>query len=155
MVGFPPWLGSNWFNLVQTLGVVGTLLFAGIGLHREAKAKEVENVLKLAERHRDLWAGFKGNKELERIFKTDLDLAQNPPTIAESEFLNIVIVHFQTGWWVAGSGGMTKLEEMKLDVSGFFSLPLPRDVWERTKKFRNRRFVRFVESALKLNVTAA
>jgi hypothetical protein len=41
------------------------------------------------------------------------------------------------------------LKELADDVREFFSLPLPRAVWEKTKKNRNRRFVRFVERALK------
>jgi hypothetical protein len=38
---------------------------------------------------------------------------------------------------------------LALDAGEFFSLPLPRAVWEKTKKFRNPRFVRFVERAMK------
>jgi hypothetical protein len=148
MDGITAWFNGNWFNLIQTLGIVGTLLFAGIGVHREAKAKEVENLLTLAEHHRELWAGFADKKELARVFEPNVDLAQHPPTVAEAEFLNLVFVHFLTGWWVAKSGGITKLEEMKLDVQGFFPLPLPRAVWEKTKKYRNGKFVRFVDRAL-------
>jgi hypothetical protein len=58
-----------------------------------------------------------------------------------------VIVHFQTGWWLAKSGGITTLGELKADARSFFALPLPRAVWEKTKGIRNRRFVRFVERA--------
>jgi len=148
MAGFSGWVDGNWFNLIQTAGVIGTLLFAGLGLHREASAKEIQNLLTLAEHHRDLWSKISGNKDLVRIFKADADVEQNPPTIAESEFLNLVLVHFETGWSVANAGGITTLLDMQLDVRGFFSLPLPRAVWEKTKKYRNQRFVRFVENAL-------
>jgi hypothetical protein len=149
MAGFSGWFDGNWFNLIQTAGVIGTMLFAGLGLHREAKARETENLLTLAEHHRDLWSKISGNTDLERIFKSDADVEQNPPTIAESEFLNLVFVHFETGWSVANAGGITTLRDMQLDVRGFFSLPLPRAVWDETKGFRNPRFVTFVERALK------
>jgi hypothetical protein len=148
MAGFSSWLDAH-FNLIQTVGIVGTLLFAGIGVHREAKAKEVENLLTLAQHHRELWASFAGKNELKRVLDRDVDLTQQQPTVAEEEFLNLVFVHFLTGWWIAQSGGITKLEEMKLDVRDFFSLPLPHAVWEKTKKHRNRRFVSFVEKAMK------
>lgn len=52
--------------------------------------------------------------------------------MAEAEFLNLVIVHFQTGWWIARAGGITALKEMKADIWSFFTLPLPRAVWEDT-----------------------
>jgi hypothetical protein len=50
---------------------------------------------------------------------------------------------------IAKAGGITTLTELADDVRGFFSLPLPRAVWEKTKANRNRQFVRFVERALK------
>jgi len=115
----------------------------------EAKARETENLQTLAEHHRDLWSKVTGNKELERIFKPDADIEQTPPSIAESEFLNLVFVHFETGWSVAKAGGITTIRDMQLDVRGFFTLPVPRNVWARTKKYRNPKFVRFVEKTLR------
>ena len=149
MAGITPWLDGNWFNLLQALGIIGTLLFAGIGVHREAKAREVENLLTLAAHHRELWSHFIGKKELERVFNPSVNLNETPPTVAETEFLNLLIVQIQTGWRIATGGGITSLNEMQSDIQGTFSLPLPRAVWEQTKRFRNRKFVRFVEAALK------
>jgi len=74
---------------------------------------------------------------------------EKPVTVAEKEFLNLVFVHYQTGWTVVKSGALMRLTEMKTDIRDFFALPLPRAVWEKTKKLRDRRFVRFVERALK------
>jgi hypothetical protein len=68
--------------------------------------------------------------------------------VAEEEFLNLVMAHFQTSWRIAKVGGIITLGELAADVRGFFSLPLPRAVWEKTKGFRNRRFVKFVKKAL-------
>ena len=76
--------------------------------------------------------------------------------MAEREFLNLVLLHYQTGWTVAKAGALITLAEIKADIRDFFSFPLPRAVWEKTKKLRDRRFVRFVERALKKeNQTAA
>lgn len=122
---------------------------AAAAANREAKAKEVENLLTLSEHHRELWGAVPQRKDLERIFLADVDAELKPATVAETEFLNLVIVHFQTGWRIAKAGGITTLEEMTADVRGFFSLPLPRSVWEKTKEFRNPKFVRFVERAMK------
>lgn len=148
MAEFFPWAQSNWFNLIQTAGIIGTVIFAGVGVHREAKAREVENLLTLAQHHRILWDGFAANPSLQRVLALQADTVKHPPTLAEADFLNRVFVHYQTGWRVAKAGGITTLAEMKEDVRGFFSLPLPHAVWEKTKKYRNRRFVRFVKRAL-------
>ena len=88
-------------------------------------------------------------KDLARIFQPDADVLLVPATVEETEFLNLVIVHFQTGWWIAKAGGITTLKELKADARSFFTLPLPCAVWEKTKEFRNSRFVRFVEKAMK------
>jgi len=77
-----------------------------------------------------------------------VDVLSAPPTVAEREFLNSVIVHFQTGWWIARCGGLINLTELRSDARSFFSLPLPLAVWEDTKVVRNRRFVKFVEKAM-------
>ena len=68
--------------------------------------------------------------------------------LAEEEFLNLVMAHFLTSWRIAKVGGIITLKELAADVQEFFNLPLPRAVWEKTKAFRNQRFVKFVEHAL-------
>jgi hypothetical protein len=143
------WVDGNWFNVIQTVGIIGSLWLATGAANRDARAKEIENLLSLSEHHRDLWKEVPQRKDLKRVFQADANVVSTPVTVAETEFLNLVIVHFQTGWWIARAGGMTTLSEMKVDVRGFFSLPLPRAVWEKTKTNRNPEFVRFVENALK------
>ena len=60
----------------------------------------------------------------------------------------MVLVHFETGWQMAKEGTVLTREVLARDLRGFFSLPLPHAVWEKTKGTRNPRFVRFVEQAL-------
>ena len=142
------WVEGNWFSLVQTVGIMGTLWMAATAARRDAKAREIENLLKIAEHHRELWNEARQRPALERIFRQDADVLSKPATVAEEEFLNLAIVHFQTGWRLAKSGGVTTISEWVADTRDFFSLPLPRAIWEKTKSSRNRRFVRFVERAL-------
>lgn len=49
---------------------------------------------------------------------------------------------------MARAGTVLTPEILAADIHGFFSLPLPRLVWEQTKPFRNPNFVRFVETAM-------
>jgi hypothetical protein len=148
MVALSSWSGENWFNVVQTVGIIGSLFMAAAAAHREAKAREVENLLTIADHHRELWGGVHQRVELGRIFQEDAQALTSPVTVAEEEFLNLVMAHFQTSWRIAKVGGIITLGELAADVRGFFSLPLPRAVWEKTKGFRNRRFVKFVKKAL-------
>lgn len=148
MAGFSSWSDGNWFNLIQTAGIVGSLLFGAATAQREAKTREIENHLTIAEQHRNLWNEARQRKDLDRIFQTDADVIKIRITVAESEFLNLVVGHFQAGWILSENGAAITLNEMRADVRDFFTLPLPRAVWERTKGMRNRRFVKFVERAL-------
>jgi hypothetical protein len=127
---------------------MGSLWLTAAAAIREAKAREIENLLTIAQNHRELWSGVYLRHELDRIFQPDVDVEANPVTVAEKEFLNLVMVHFQMGWRIAKAGGITTLTELANDVRGFFTLPLPRAVWEKTKANRNPRFVRFIERAL-------
>jgi len=142
------WVDGNWFNVIQTVGIIGSLWLAMRAANRDARAKEIENLLSLSQHHRELWKEVPQRKDLKRIFQVDTNVLSTPATVAETEFLNLVIVHFQTGWWIARAGGMTTLKEINSDIRDFFSLPLPRAVWEKTKVCRNQRFVRFVERSL-------
>ena len=148
MDGIPSWGEVNWFNLIQTAGIMGSLGLTAAAAVREAKAREIENLLTIGEHHRELWSGAYQRPELARIFKTNADAVATPATVAEEEFLNLVIVQYQITWSIAKTGGLVTLKELAADMRGFFSLPLPRVVWEKTKNFRNRQFVRFVERAL-------
>jgi hypothetical protein len=148
MVGSCTWFNENWFNLVQTVGVVGSLLMAAGAANREAKAREIENILTLSAQHQSLWTSIAEKPELQRIFNPDVGVLTEPATVNEELALNEIIAHYLTGWRIANAGGMTSLRELSDDVADFFSLPLPRAVWNKTKISRNGRFVRFVEQAL-------
>jgi hypothetical protein len=155
MGAFSSWVDGNWFNLIQTVGIMGSLCLTAVASNqqakasnREAKSKEVENLLTIAEQHQELWRGVAQRKDLERIFQPDGNALAKQATVVEMEFLNSVIVHFQTGWWIAKGGGITTLEEIREDARSFFTLPLPHAVWEKTKQSRNREFVRFIDRAI-------
>lgn len=119
---------------------------------REAKSREIENLLTISEHHRSLWNEAHQRQDLERIFRAEVDVLKNPITVAESEFLNFVLGHFQAGWILSKSGAAISLNEMRADVKDFFALPLPRAVWEKTKVMRNRRFGKFVESGIRMSL---
>ena len=149
MAVFLPWVQSNWSSVVGALGIIGSLWFTAAYFRQDSKARHVSNILALSERHRSLWNEAHQRPELTRIFCAGSDLATEPVTVAEEEFLNLVFVHYEVGWRMAGSIDPNEEKAQTADIRDFFSLPLPRAVWEKTKQFRNPRFVRFVEKAMK------
>ena len=148
MAGFASWLQSNWSSAIGAVGIVGSLWFTAAYFREDARARQVSNLLALDERHRLLWNDAHQRKDLRRVFMKQIDLASEPPSVAEEEFLRLAAIHFETGWRLERILDRSELKALAMDAAEFFSLPLPRAVWERTKGLRNRRFVRFVERAL-------
>ncbi|MDR3459662.1 MAG: hypothetical protein P4N60_19710 [Verrucomicrobiae bacterium] len=154
---------SSWFDhFIQTLGIVFGLLLNALATNRQAKAsdseakarereaksREIENILTLADHHRNLWGEISEHPELSRVFDESADAVKNPPTVLDEVFINKAFTQYLTGWRIVKAGGMTTKEELEDDMRWFFSLPLPRAVWEKNKVFKNQEFVEFVERAL-------
>ena len=142
------WEGPHWALMIQSAGVIGSLVFTAIAITNDARERKIANLLTMAANHREVWDQLSCRSELSRVLEPNRDLVAEPPTTAESEFLRSAIAHFLTGWRIVKAGGAIREKELAADARGFFSLPLPRAVWEKTKRFRNQRFVRFVEKAL-------
>ncbi len=145
---FLAWLDQNWFNFVQTLGIVATGLLATLTLRRETRARRLGDYLTVVNQHRELWNDAHRRPELARIFQTEVDLVAAPLSVAEEEYLNLVIDHFHTGWLLANGGVVLKTKVLAADARAFFSLPLPRRVWDGTRAQRDPAFVRFIERAV-------
>jgi len=140
MAGMSSWIKENWFTVVQTVGIVGGLWFT-------AASFRISNMLTLAEQHRALWDDALERPDLKRVFLAKVEKIE-PVTVEEEEFLNLVIVHFETGWQMANTSTILTREILARDIRGFFSKPLPHSVWEKTRDSRNPQFVKFVERAL-------
>ena len=144
------WFDQNWFQLAQTLSILGSVWLTRAAVRREARARKLTEYLALAGHHRELWSEIHRHPTLARVVQAEADLLANPLSAAEAEFLNLAIVHFQSGWLVAkDGGGLLSLDVLTADVQAFFCLPLPRLVWEQTRHMRDPKFVGFIEHALK------
>lgn len=148
-MGIEGWLTQNWFDLLSAVGIVASLLFTAVSLHSETKTRRVANLLALTQNHRELWRGFYQNADLTRVWDSLADTQVNPPTLAEQEFVNVVIHHLSSVYRATRYDLTVKPEGMARDVRAFFSLPIPKDVWERMKSFHDADFVTFVENCLK------
>lgn len=151
METFIDWIQQDWFNAVQTIGIIGTTLVTLAAVRREARGRRIADFLTLTQHHRELWSEVHRRPDLARIVQAGVDLVAAPMTIAEEEFLMLVLNHFHVGWLLFREGGLLSLKVLAMDVRAFFALPLPRQIWNRTKHTRDRRFVRFIERALAKN----
>jgi hypothetical protein len=149
MEGMGGWLTENWFNLLSAVGVICSLLFTGVSLRSETKVRRIGNLLTLTQNHRELWSALFRNPDLARVLDASPDLAKNELTRDETIFVNMIIQHLSSAYEALKTGLTIKPEGLSQDVGEFFSLPIPRIIWEEIKSLQNDDFVAFVEECVK------
>jgi hypothetical protein len=148
------WISENWFNLVSVAGIIASLLFTAVSLRSETETRRVGNLLVLTQNHRELWAKIFDYPELARVLDAAANLSEHPITLAESIYLGLVIQHLGSAYQAMKGGIVIQQEGLCDDIQSFFALPIPKEVWEESKKLQNKDFVAFVEKfihAEKLN----
>lgn len=142
------WLRDNWFTSLQTLGIVGGLFFTGLALRIDSKVRRVGNLFDVTKQHREIWTALYSRPDLKRVVDVSADLTAQPITDEEELFVNLLILHLASNYHAAKAGMFMLPGELQADISAFFARPIPRAVWERTKKFQEREFIAFVEARL-------
>ena len=143
------WLEEHFTVVLNGLGVIGGLLFTGFALRGESKARRMANLLTLTEHHRDLWTRLHDRPELSRVLSDTPDLQTRPVTEEEDMFVNLLIVHLNSTFLAIREGALLRPEHLKEAVRWLYSRPIPRAVWEKTKQFQDRAFVKFVEDSFR------
>ena len=146
-MGISGWISGNWFDLLESLAIIAGLLFTAHSLRSEARTTRVNNLLAITEGHRKVWTEFY-RPELKRVLSEQADLNRDEITHEEEVFVNFVILHLNSVYFALKSGLVFKIEGLRRDVGWFFSLPIPRAVWTKTKLLQNADFARFVEACL-------
>lgn len=139
------WLSHNWFALIQTSAIASGFILVGIALLLEARARRVGNLIQLTQQHRDLWERMYSQSELARILDPGADLAKMGVTAEEEVFVIFIILHLSSTYYAMRSGFFQKPHGLCKDIERFFSLPIPRAVWEKVKVLQDPPFVKFVE----------
>jgi ligand-binding SRPBCC domain-containing protein len=143
------WFLAHWFDLIETVGVVGGLWFTAVSLHSETKTRRIANLLTITANHREIWKEFLNNPKLARVCDATADIRKHPVTDAERIFTTLVILQMNTAYYAMSDQLVVEYEGLRRDVAQFFSRPVPKAVWEKIKQFQNDDFVKFIESVLK------
>src|ERR1039457_1999047 len=146
-MGFNEWIGHNWLALIQTGALAGGLLFTGIAVLLDARARRIGNLIQLTQQHRDLWERLYIQPDLARILDPAADPARSPVTAQEETFVIFLILHLSNTYYAMRAGFFQKLRGLRKDIERFFSLPIPRAVWEKVKDLQEEAFVQFVEES--------
>ena len=143
------WIAQNWFDLLQSVGIAGSLLFTGFSLRIDTRVRRVQNLLTLTRQHREIWVMLYSRPELSRILEKAPDLQTHPISGDEELFVKFLIFHLSNTHRAMVAGFFIGPERLRDDIHGFFSLPIPRAVWDRIRPLQDSDFVEFVESCLK------
>lgn len=143
------WLANNWFVLLQSVGIIASLLFTAFTIRKETVARRLTDLLTLTENHREIWKQLYDRPELARVTSLVVDLRRKPPTRDEELFVTLLILHLGTARRAMKHRLVEALGGVRDDVRWFFSLPLPRAIWEKVKPFQEKDLVLFVEECRK------
>ena len=142
------WFGTNWFDILQSIGIVAGLLFTGAALRLDEKTRRITNLIEITKEHREIWSELYSRPELARISEASVNLTQTTITPEEELFVSLLILHLNSAYHAMKAGVYMKPDGLREDVQKFFSRPIARAVWEKTKALQDADLVRFVEACL-------
>lgn len=142
------WVANHWFELLQTF-LGGGIVFFAYSIRKDTRARRITNLIAINGERREAWEKIYEYPELERVLSKDANIKERPVSTGEELFVTSLILHLNTAYQAMNHGEFITLEGLQRDVQDFFSLPIPRSVWEQNKRLQNSDFVEFVEKTLK------
>lgn len=139
---------TGWFEILQSFGIVAGLLYTAATLRLDLNTRRVENRMAIVRYHRELWKGFHSEPKFSRILDTNVDLRMTPTTAEEQRFVELLILHLGSVLYAWRNDLIETPSEIEADIREFFSLPIPRSVWEKRKHLRDPDLIGFVERAM-------
>jgi hypothetical protein len=143
------WISGHWFDLLQSVGIIGSLLFSGIVLRIDARERRIHNLFVLTKQHREIWSELFTRPELTRVLAPAVDLSVDPVTREEEILVRFLVLHLKNAFRAIEAKFCARPDGLAEDIRMFFSLPIPQSVWKSTRKFQDQDFVKFVEDTLR------
>jgi hypothetical protein len=143
------WISEHWFDVLQTVGIIGSLLLAAYTTWKDALARRIGNSIAINGQYRTIWKDIYEHPHLARVLEKDADVAETPISLGEEMFVTTLVAHLSTVFRAMKHGEFVKLEGLEKDIRKFFALPIPKAVWEKLKPLQDASFVKFIETALK------
>ncbi len=141
------WIREHGFDLLGSVGLVASLGFTAFSFRKDESSRRIGNLLALTAAHRDIWTQLLVRPELARILEPNADLVLKPVTNEEALFVTFLVLHLNATWQAMEAGVFRTRQAIARDIRWFFSRPVPKSVWEKSKAFQDPAFVRFVEES--------
>jgi hypothetical protein len=140
------WIAEHWFDLLQTAGIVSGFAFTIHALHTESEARKIDNLIALNQEHMAIWKELYVRPELPRITEKRVALDTKPLSHEEALFVTFLILHLSVVYRAMRARMFVNIEGLTKDVKEFFSLPIPKTIWNTIKSSQDKDFVTFIES---------
>lgn len=141
------WFRESWFDLVQSLALLLTLIFTGMAVRQNSRALHATNIVAMTDLRRETWQLFMDRPELHRILAD----RPNPPEPSRIDHRFIVsvldLVHATLELDRVGRKG-TFARNLDRDVAELLHKPIPEAIWTRIREFYPEEFERFIAQAL-------
>lgn len=138
---------SHGIDSLGTFAIIASLLFTAFEVRHLERAQRITNLLTLTKHHREIWTQVLDRPELSRILDPKADLKETPVTTEESLFVTFAILHLQAAFRASEAKMLIPPDALSKDIAWFFSLPIPKAVWQRTKSMQDGDFLHFVAQA--------
>ena len=132
--------------LLQSIGIIGSLLLATASFRSDSKDRRVSNLIGITNNHRKIWTQLRDQPALTRILEENPDLENRPVSRDEEQFVLFLILHLNASYHAIKDRMLIPPEQLGEDIRSFFTLPIPRSVWKKTRAYHNQEFMEFVES---------
>jgi hypothetical protein len=139
------WIGEHWFDLLQSVGIVGGLMFTAYTTRKDDRSRKIANLIAIKQQYREIWQELYERPQLGRVLEKKVNLKAQPASLQEWLFVKLLILHLDTVYHAMKADMFVSLEGLQRDIREFFGAPIPRAIWEKLKPFQDRDFVEFVE----------
>src|SRR5215813_5807988 len=92
------WFSGNWFTLLNSIGIIGSLLFTAISLQSESKTRRIANLLTLTQNHREVWSKILRHPILARVLDASANSMERSISVSERLFMNMLIQHLGSAY---------------------------------------------------------
>jgi len=141
------WIAQNWFELLQTVGIIGGLVFTAFSVSKDDKSRKIANLIAIKQQHREIWRELFDRPRLMRVLKPDVDLNTEDVTDEEALFVKLLFLHLASVHRANQAGMFVEIQALDKDIREFVALPIPRAIWNRLKPFLDKDFIELVGKA--------
>lgn len=137
---------NNAGNIIQSLGVILTLLFTAVQIRTANKINKFNTVMAIAQAHKELWSKTLDNTDLARFNLPDdkIDITSTPVNEAEEMFAILIISHMNMVYHANRMGIFPLSDAQTSGMVELINSPIVKKVWTDIIPYQEIGYVKFM-----------